>query len=208
MADSKVVARINVRDIHIAFMTKDDNTGADFEDPILIPGAMQVQLAPRVSTADLYGDGRIRHRVNKVGGYDVTLDHNMIPPKVLARMLGQKYDDNGIRRSNTLDQGENFAVGWVVDLIGEDMELTWLPKCVVAPSNRNMQQSTESINYSTDSMTVTAMPLEYNNDFEYIADTSDAESGFTKTDASEWFKEVVVMPPLNPAGTGTGPSGP
>jgi phi13 family phage major tail protein len=205
MAEQKVVARINVRDIYIAFLTKDDRTGVAFETPILIPGAMQIQLAPRVSSGTLYGDGRIRHKTNKMDGYDVTLDHNKIPLGVLALMRGLKYEGH-VRRANTVNQGKEFAMGWTVDLIGEEVELTWLPKCVIAPSNRNMQQSMDSINYSTDTMTVTAMPLEYNNDYEYIADTSDKELGFTKAMAEKWFDDVPVLEPISE--TAAGPPAP
>ena len=196
----KVVARINVRDVRIAFLVSDNSAGAEFEAPVLIPGTMQIQLSSRVASAALYGDGRQRHQTNKMDGYDVTLDHNMIPPKILARMRGQKYDDaTGMRRSNARDQGEQFAMGWVVDLIGEHVELTWLLKCVAAPADRNIQQTTDSTEYSTDSLTITAMSLEYNGDYEYLADTSDTASNFTKEKARMFFDKVPALPPKSVA---------
>jgi len=188
----KVVARINVRDVRIAFLTEDSTAGATYELPIIVPGTMQVQLAPRVATAALHGDGRMRHQTNRVDGYDVTFDHNFIPSKLIARMMGHTIDSNGIRRGNASNQPAEFAMGWVVDLTGEEVELTWLPKCVAAPSNKNIQQTTDSIEYSTDSLTVTSMPLEYNGDYEYVADTSDEDSGFTKDDISAFLENVPV----------------
>ena len=200
--ESGTVGRINVRDVWIAFLIQDDKTGATFEVPVLIPGTMQVLVAPRVASETIYGDGNARYTVIKVGGYDVTLDHNMIPPKILSRMRGQAYvTGKKIRRSNVSDVQENFAMGWTVDLTGKFVEVTWLPKCTATPPSRNAQQTTgSSINHSPDSMTITALPLEYNGDYEYIADTSDKESGFTPADAASFFNEVPVVPPITPAG--------
>jgi len=196
MADSKVVARINVRDVRISFLEKDDSGGVKYETPILIPGTMQIQLAPRVASAALYGDGKTRHQENRVDGYDVTYDHNFIPAQVLAKMKGQEYN-NGIRRGNINAQAKEFAMGWIVDLIGKnEVEVTWLTKCIAAPSNKNIQQKTDSVNYSTDSLTVTSLPLDYNGDYEYIADTTDTESGFTAADVDGFFAAV----PIEPAG--------
>ncbi|MCL2225792.1 MAG: hypothetical protein FWB96_12565 [Defluviitaleaceae bacterium] len=189
----KVVARINVRDVRIAFLVTDGSEGATYEDSILIPGTMQIQLAPRVASAALHGDGRARHQENRVSGYDVTFDHNMIPPQVLSKMKGQKYI-NGIRRSNVNAQPKEFAMGWVVDLIG-GVEVTWLPKCLASPSNKNIQQTTDTVNYSTDSLTVASFPLEYNGDYEYIADTTDTESDFNESDVAEFLKTVPAVPP-------------
>ena len=198
-AHEKVIARMNVRDVHIAFLIKDSINGAEWEPPEKIPGVMQIQVSPQVASASLFGDGRRRHHVSIVTGYDVTLDHNMIPPKIMARMRGQTYDDaTGVRRSNTRDQAAACAVGWTVDLIGEYEEVTWLPKCVIAPSDRNIQQTTESIEYSTDSLTVTSLSLEYNGDFEYQADTTGTSSNFTKEVAAKFFDKVFVLPPKGP----------
>ena len=187
---------LNVRDVYIAFLIKDSESGAEYEDPVKIPGTMQLQLAPRVATAALYGDGRVRHQVNRVDGYNITFDHNKIPAQIIMKMKGQHLDkETGVRRSAVTDQPKEFAMGWTAELTGEDVEVTWLPKCVSAPSNKNIQQATENINYSTDSLTVTSLALEYNNDFEYIGDTSDKASGFNKEKAEKFFKKVPVLPP-------------
>lgn len=196
--------RINIRDMRIAFLLLDDKAGAKFEKPEIIPGAMQIQLAPRVATASLNGDGRMRHKEVLVDGYDVTFDHNKVPPQILARMRGQEYSTEGVRRANAKDTSVFFALGWAVDLTSSFEELTWLPKCVAAPSNKNIQQRVENnINYSTDTLAITAMPLEYNGDYEYTADTSDEESKFTAEQAAKWFDEVLVLPPK---GTAAGPT--
>ena len=204
-----VAVRINVRDVRIAFLERDDMEKAAHERPVLIPGTMQIQLAPRVASAPLHGDGRLRYQVDRVDGYDVTFDHNKVPPKILAKMLGQEYDaGTGVRRSNVDGVPKAFAFGFVVDLTEGHLELTWLPKCKAAPANRNAQQTAGSVEYSTDSLTLTAMPLEYNGDYEYIADTSDPESGFTKDKAEAFFNEVLTLPPRSPnapdAGDGYG----
>ena len=191
--------RINVRDIYIDFLVKDDITGVVYENtPTLIPGAMEVTLAPTVASASLYGDGRRRHQTIKVGGYEVTLEHNKIPPPILARMRGQSVDtETGIRISSTKDTPADFAIGWTTDLTDDHVEVTWLPKCTAAPSDKSAQQTTDSIEYSTDSLAITALALEYNDHFEYIADTSDAVSGFTHAKASTFFDKVPILPPAS-----------
>jgi len=193
-----VMARMNIRDLRIAFITKEGSEGIEYEAPILIPGAMEVGLSPRVSEAPLYGDGRLRHKVKKIDGYDVTLGHNKIPPAISARMQGKSLEGK-IRVSRTVDSTSGFALGFVVDQFDGHTENTWLPKCVAAPSERTVQQSTGSVEYSTDSLSITSMALQYNDAYEYTGDTADEESGFSKEDAKTFFDKVPVMPKQPPA---------
>jgi phi13 family phage major tail protein len=186
--------RINIRDLHIAFLEKDDMNGASHEKPDKIPGIMQIQLTPRVKTGQLYGDGIMRDKRSSIDGYDVTFDHNKVPPKILARMLGQAYE-NGKRYGNAGDNPKQFALGYAVDLTDGNVELTWLYKCVTAPSTKNAQQATDSVNYSTDNMAITSMPLDYNRDYENVVDTSDADSSISKDDVAGWFEAVPVREP-------------
>ena len=186
--------RINIKNLHIAFLIQDSLAGAMFEDPIPLPGIMQVQLAPRVKEGNLYGDGRLRNAIRKIDGYNVTFDHNKVLPYILARMRGQSYV-NGIRRANTNDQPPHFALGWEAAQTDGYRELTWLTKCIAAPANKDLQQETESINYSTDALAITSMALEYNLDFEYIVDTSDDKSSEAEEAVKTWFNGVPVIAP-------------
>jgi len=196
MENKGAVGRINVRDVEIAFLTRDDNDGVTYESPIHIPGTMQIQLAPRVASDVIHGDGNARYHVVKVGGYDVTFDHNRIPSPIMARMRGQRYSADGKTiNSHVNDVPADFAMGFTIDLTGGEVEVTWLVKCSVTPPNKNTQQTTENMNHSPDSVTIFAMPLEYNGYYEHIGDTSDKESGFTMADAAAFFNTVPILPP-------------
>ena len=189
---------INIRDIVIDFLESDDENGVVYEgNPTRIPGTMQISVTPTVASASLYGDGNQRDHQDAIGGYDVSLEHNKIPPPTRARMRGQKLDRNtGVYISNTKDVAKQFAIGWTVDLTGGHVEVTWLLKCKAVPTERTVEQKKgDAIVYSTDSLNITAMPLAYNNDFDYIADTSDEYSGFTHEKAATFFDKVLVVPP-------------
>jgi len=189
--------RINILNMHIAFLTNDDLLGATYEKPIPVPGIMQVQLAPRVKEGNLYGDGRLRNAIRKLDGYDITFDHNKLPPDILARMRGRR-SSNGVRRGNADDQPVYFGIGFEAAQTEGYRELTWLTKCIAAPANKDLQQETDSINYSTDALAITSMSLEYNKDFEYIVDTSEDDPDGDIAEVSKtWFDDVPVMPPFD-----------
>ncbi|MCL2527900.1 MAG: hypothetical protein FWE42_05705 [Defluviitaleaceae bacterium] len=199
--------RFNVRNLTIDFLVKDDITGVIYEStPEVVPGTMEIGMSPKVASAALYGDGTQRHQENKISGYDVTLEHNKLPPPLRARMRGQRLDTNtGMYISSADDVAAEFAIGWTVDLTDGHVEVTWLPKGKAVPSDKNVQQTEgENINYSTDSLVITAMPLEYNKHFEYIADTSDTASGFTHAKAATFFDKVPVLPPRSAVDPGLG----
>jgi len=191
--------RIGVRNVVVAFLTKDDSTGVAYEPPILIAGTMQMTLTPRIADDKIYGDGKVREHAVEMDGYDATLEHNRIPAEILARMLGKRINKaTGIRRGNVRDRIAKFAIGYIIDLAGGFVECVWLTKCTVVPPEKNTTQKTDSLTHSPDSLPITSIPLAYNDDYDYIGDTSDKDSGFTDATAATFFDTVPVLPPLSP----------
>ena len=188
--------RINVKKMTL-FPLIEDSEGQETtysEKPDTIPGTMQLTIKPNLTSGKLYGDGHVRDEQNVVMSLDIDVEHNKWPLSLVAKYSGSDIIKHGVR-TNVSDQPINFAMGYCVELTGGGEELTWLYKCKIAPSDKNAQQRTESINYSTDRWIIKALPLEYNGDIKFTVDTSDPEMGFTTEMAKTWLDEVHVLPP-------------
>ena len=73
--------RINITNLHLAEIEEAEDGSITFKTPERIIGAEQVSRVPSVSSGRLYGDGVVRHNVNKKTAYEIVLNANNIPAK-------------------------------------------------------------------------------------------------------------------------------
>ena len=69
------------------------------------------------------------------------------------------------------DEAPYIAAGYKVEQTNGKCELIWLLKGRAQPINSSVQQSTDSLNFSTDSITINFIPRDYDNEIRYFADS-------------------------------------
>jgi len=181
--------RINIRDlVYAVFDFEDDvNAAPAYEDIQKVPGTMEIGMAPRVAEGDLHGDGVLVESLRQIIGYDLTVSLNKLSLADRAKWLGHEIVE-GVLVETSSDVAPFLALGFTVDLTGGGREVLWFPKCKPSPISNTIQQKTDAINYSTDSLTVVAMPRRSDGRLKYYGDTTAKD--FTDTMADTFFAKV------------------
>ena len=183
MNKSKKANRINVKNVVYAVLLDDTAEGAAYGEVRPLSPAMQVQITPSLATGVLYGNGAQQENIAKLTGIAMVLD-------VLVEKDG--------------DEAPYIAVGYQVDETNKSVELIWLLKGRAQPFNSTVQQSSDSINFSTDSININFLPRDYDGSLRYFADS--ANEDLTQDQISAWFltgPSFMPMPPSEPPEQGS-----
>ena len=160
MNKSKKANRINVKNVVYAVLLDDTAEGAAYGEVRPLSPAMQVQITPSLATGVLYGNGAQQENIAKLTGIAMVLDVNKVPIEERAVILGHEYT-NGVLVEKDGDEAPYIAVGYQVDETNKSVELIWLLKGRAQPFNSTVQQSSDSINFSTDSININFLPRDY-----------------------------------------------
>ncbi|WP_291568543.1 major tail protein [Clostridium sp. UBA2485] len=186
-AEVKKTARINVKNMVYAILTKDDTQTVEYGPVKPFAKAMQIQVTPSVSSGTLYGDGIKQEVIGKLTGLTVVADINKLPIDVRTEILGITYE-NGVATDKAGDEAKEIALGYLVEQTGDTDEYIWLLKGRPQPYASTVQQQTDNINFSTDSVTIEFVPREHDEEIRKFADSADL--AFTKEMQDKWFLSV------------------
>lgn len=155
--------RMNVNSLYLAEVSETDNSLV-FGAPEFIDGIEEITRKPTVASGELFGGGKKRFNVSRKTGYELSLNHNGIPVDWLSYMEGTTVSESGVESGTSKDAPKPFAIGWDIDKIGTDgkiyKQLIWFLFCTTEPVEISTKQSEENTNFSTDSLSITA--LEHN----------------------------------------------
>jgi phi13 family phage major tail protein len=177
----------NVKRIVYTVISKDDSTAFNF-GPIKAFGApMQVQLTPSYASGTLYGGGVKTEDMSKITGVALKADVNKVPIEVRAEIYGHEYTA-GELITHKDDQPKEIAIGYEMESTGDNQEFVWLFKGKAKPFAKTVQQTTDNINFSTDSIEIGFIPREHDGELKRDADTANPE--FTSAVAAVYLDTV------------------
>lgn len=179
--------KINVKNLHFAEINETPEGNLEFGAPELIAGAMEISKAPQLASSPLYGDGKIRKQTSRKVRYQLNLSINKLPTKWRRYMEGVTVK-NGVESSTTKDEPRPLAAGWEVEKTNGEKEMIWFLYCVADPIQETARQSEENINYSTDSITISALEDDRLGRYYTFIDTEDEE--VTSEMVENFFKKV------------------
>lgn len=179
--------KINVQNVHLAEITETEGV-ITHGVPELIAGAMEIGKVPQLATGQLYGDGKIRKINSKKVRYQLTLALNKLPTKWRRWMEGVTVV-SGVESGTSKDDPKPFAVGWEVEKTEGEKELIWFLYCLAEPIQEQNRQSEENYNYSTDSITISALEDDTLARFYTFIDSEDKPTITTEM-IENFFKKV------------------
>lgn len=179
--------KINVRNVHIAEVTEALGE-LTFGTPEHVAGAMEMSRVPQLATGQLYGDGKIAHKSSRKIAYQINANLNKLPTKWRRYMEGVTVN-NGVESGTSKDEAKPFAIGWEVEKTGGHKELIWFLYCLANPVEQTERQSEDNINYSTDTVTITALEDDSLGRFYTFIDTETDEE-ITPEMLANFFKQV------------------
>ena len=182
--------KINVQNVHLAEITKSPEGEIAFGKPEHVAGAMQIGRNPQIASGQLYGDGKISHETSRKVRYELNVDLNKLPTKWRRYMEGVKVT-TGVESGTSKDEPNPFAIGWEVEKTGDQKELVWFVYCLANPIQETTRQSEDNINYSTDSITISALEDDSLGRFYTLIDSEDEE--ITPEMIANFFKKVQIL---------------
>jgi phi13 family phage major tail protein len=189
--------RFNIKRIVYAMVLEDTKTSFK-HGPIKEFGKpMQVQFTPTVATGTLYGAGVKEEDISRLTGGELALDINKVFIEVRAEIYGNTYTD-GTLHEVVGAQPKDIAIGIELEETGDNRELCWFFKGKPRMGAQTTQQSTDNINFSTDSITVGLVQRTFDGRLRSFGDTANTE--FTKTVADAFLDTI----PGGTLVTGTG----
>lgn len=181
---SKKANRINIKNLAYCKLLTDEAGSTTYGEVKPLSPAMQIQVTASLASGVLYGDGAQEENIAKMTGLAVALDVNKVPIEDRAEILGNKFE-NGVLAETAEDEAPYIALGYEVPETNGCKELIWLLKGRAQPYNSNVQQSTDNINFSTDSITINFIPRTSDGMLRFFGDTANAD--LTEQQISKWF---------------------
>ena len=188
--------KINVQNVHLAEITESPEGAITFGTPEHVVGAMEFGRVPQLAKGQLYGDGKITHSTSRKIAYQITDNLNKLPTKWRRYMEGVQVN-NGVESGTSKDDPKPFAIGWEVEKTGDHKEIIWFLYCLAEPIQQSDKQSEDNINYSTDSVTITALEDDYLGRFYTFIDSEDEE--VTSEMVENFFKKVQTTDAITAA---------
>lgn len=160
-------------------------TSGTYSTPVAMPGAVSLSLSPNGDSNTFYADD-IRYYVTVANnGYDCDLEVAYVPETFYTDILGVNKDNTAKTFYETAGVQPNpFAL--LFEEEGDSKGTKYvLYNCIATRPSRNLATTTDSITPQTQTLTITAMPLDTNN--EVMAFTGDET---TTTVLNGWYSSV------------------
>lgn len=185
---------IGCQQLHIAEVTKDDNSGATFGKPEAVPSLISIEITDNTENVTFYSDDQIEQVIPAYSGKEVTIELGYLSNELEAKISGNTYE-HGVFVQSKDAVAKEFAILFRAPLSKGGFQYVCLYKGVLSRESSNYKGKEESIESSNVVLNGIFMPLINNGKVSAKAnDGDDGASEFT----TKWF--TAVQTEFNPAG--------
>ena len=181
------MARIGLKNLYYAKLTKDDTTGVTYETPVRIPGLIVATVKPDSKSTTLYADDGPAEVASSLGEITVEVETKDLPIKYQAALLGHTVS-NGIMVSSADDEAPYVAIMFEGRKANKATKYVKLLKGKFGIPEDNYETKKDGINFQTDKITGKFVCRTFDNKWKYTAET-DAED-YVATIATNWYTAV------------------
>lgn len=186
MATKPNKVKFNLKNVHVAKVTKNSDGVYSYGTPRAVPGAVNLSMDAEGDNSPFYADGTVYYRATSNNGYSGDLEMALIPDWFREEFLQEILDSNGVlvESANITDQ-VYFALMFEFD--GDQRKIRHVMyQCAVSRPTIASQTKESSITPVTETLNLTADPR---------------DDGLVKSKTSEttnaaiynnWFNEVYV----------------
>lgn len=151
--------KFNLKNVHIFPQLTDDPT---YGPVIKIPGAVSITLDAQGDINKFYADGIVYYQTSANNGYDGSAEFALIPEEVWEKIFNYVNDDDNVLTENALKNVVPFAMTFEED--GDQTGTKFvLYNCTATRPSRNLATKTESIEPTTQTISISAAPLKDGN---------------------------------------------
>lgn len=140
--------------VHVAFKGE-----VGYDDPIAIPGAVNLSLSAEGDTSTFYADNIAYFSMASNNGYTGDLEMALVPDAVLVEMLGWEVDTNGMLVEIADGIQKEFAL--LFEVKGNEKNKRYVYySCKASRPTQEHGTKTESVEPNTQTLTITITPTE------------------------------------------------
>ncbi|TDX52139.1 major tail protein [Orenia marismortui] len=159
--------------------------------PEHIPGVVGFSTSPEGDTTEFYADNTKYFTYTTNNGYTGDLEQALIPRDVLAEMLGQVIDNNGMLVESANDNSKEFALMFQVQGDKKNRRLVYY-RCQADRPSEDNNTSESSVTPTTDTLNLTMLPTEDDN--KYVKGTLELADDNSNQAAYDGFFDAVLLP--------------
>ena len=187
---TKNKVKYNIRNVHYALLTLDDDGIAKYGVPVPLPGAVSLSLDPNGEPSVFYADGYAYYTISNNMGYEGDLELALVPDSFRSDVLKESLDTNKVLVENSGVETSNFALLFEFD--GDVKKIRHvLYNCSAARPTIESATNEDEIEVQTEKLSIKATPL--------ANGCVKAKTGEDTTDTvyTKWYDAVYV--PVNTA---------
>ena len=183
--------QIGLKDIHIAVITKDDETGVTYDIPSKLERAISARLTPKVSSENIYSDDTVEDIISAFEGMDVEIEINQLSLESRAKLQGAKVV-KGVLVESKNDIAPTIALGFKSKKNNGKYRYVWLLKGKFEIASDEYDTEGEKPQPKTAKLKGSFFARDNDGNFRFIAD-EDA-TAIDPTIISSWFTAVPDEP--------------
>ena len=188
-----VASTVGFKNMVIAPLTKDDDTGTTYGDLQKVAGAIEASITPENNDPDIqyYDDieGDVLYPDPELAFKTKLAD---LPLTIQEMILNNTIDDNGVLVRSASDKPPYFAVGFKSEKSSGAFRYVWLYKVRAKPVTETYQtKEGDTVTRQTGSVEFTAIKRTHDGRYQAVAD--EGENSFTAEKAAT-FLDTVYEP--------------
>ena len=185
---------IGCKNLHIAKLTKDDATGATWEQPVPVKSLISISITDQKENVTFYSDDSVEEVIPTFGSKEVSIELGYLTPEVEAMISGNTYT-KGLFTQSANATAKEFALLFEAPLSKGGTRKVCLYKGVLAKDESEYQGKQDSIESSNVTLTGIFMPLQSNGLVEIKADSNDENlTSAEQQVVAQWFTKVPEVP--------------
>ncbi len=183
MAKNKV--KFNIRNVHYAKLTINEDETYSYDTPVPMPGAVSLSLDPNGDPSVFYADGYAYYTISNNQGYEGDLELALVPDSFRKDILKESLDNNNVLVENATIQSEKFAL--IFEFDGDAKKIRHvLYNCISSRPTIESSTKEDEIEVKTETLSITASPLM--GGYVKAKTSDDTETPYY----NNWFKKVYI----------------
>ena len=188
------MAIIGLRNYRLVKLLVDTESELEYDTKIMkLTGAKNIKIAPKVDSAENYGDDQLLETASAMGAIEVEFEVASLTLEEKAFILGYKYKDGVLVEDKDFNP-PNIALGFKSPKSQGGNRMVWLTKGVCEPLEEEAKTKEDKVEFQSQKIKLKFMPRINDGRHKITADT-DVENSPT---AEEFFATAFLKTAAKP----------